>query len=96
MEQSLISLGFKPVDALRIAARGAALPDVREVLTLCTAAASVSGREVAPAWGGTVHGLAAAFIERGTPFDQVRAVLRESIATEPAVDVWAQRAALMQ
>jgi len=95
VEKTLIDLGFAPIDALRLAAKGN-LPAVREVLALCRAAQTASGRAVSAQFGGTVHGLAAEFVIRDTPLEQVRAVLRESLTVEPALDVWAARAAQMR
>ena len=94
MEKTLIDLGFAPIDALRLAAKGN-LPAVRETLALCRAAQTASGRAVAAQWG-SIHGLAVAFVDRDTPLEQVRAVLRESLTVEPALDVWAARAAQMR
>jgi len=93
---TLLELGFADADARRLAVKTGDLAPVRETLALCRAAQTASCRAVSAQFGGTVHGLAAEFVIRDTPLDQVRAVLRESLALAPAVDVWAARAAQMQ
>ncbi len=94
--KALLKMGFADADARRLALRSDDTHLPGEVLALCKAAVTASGRTVAPKWGGTAHGLAAAFVMQGADVDRVRAVLHDSLRAPQTADVWALRAAQIE